>query len=1116
MVINEVLFNPPGTDTPNQYIEFRGTPNSVITPGTYFVAVDGEKAGNPGRIENVFDLSGVPVGGNGFLVLLQKGGPYRPSANSTILENAGSGAGWGSGSSSTIRHTGRNGATALGHASLTFFLIQTANPPYPGDDIDKDDDGTPDGAIFAGWTVLDSLGVLDADGLGDCVYALVNFRRSTPPGNTAKALGVIVPIAFTPSYAGRCSNSNGATATNWVASDNLGGSVPAWELGSAATTYPSSLSNAPLNHIGDPNFGAPAIPGVVVSVSAVPLAVTEGGSAQPFNLALTAAPSGKVTLEISSGPPLGLSADGGLSFTNNVFVALSNTAPMSVLVRATADSVLGTMPRFATVTNSVAASEDALRYPVSSLIPDVQVSIVENGFLVINEVKANPPGTNDVPWEFIELRGSPGLVLSNVQLLVINGSASSDPGRVVSSFNLAGFPVGTNGLVLVAPTNLPYAPVLGTTTILDSRFNTPGGLLGNGTISLTLVGSASAIAEGQDLDKGDNGVLEGLPGDAVVLDAVGFWTGASSDIVYGGVALQLPGASPDAATRFPGDTRPLKASAWFYGSLSGPNPDSLRYSDSGVSANFPPGAVLSPGEWNRLPPLFAAVTPVSGVIGDPANPVARFEITNWFSLSGSPTIWAASTNPAVIANSNILTSIKATGSGTLTLIPVGVGYSEITIYAADGVMTGRVSFAYAASAPGREGGIWHLGASDGSTALAVDHDFMVMGDDENQTLRLYPRNYSEVAISTYDMTPFLGLPDVQSGLPREVDVEASTRVGNRFFWMGSLGHSTAGESRTNRTRVFTTDLVAVGAASTLSYAGRYDFLKLDLINWDKLNLHGKGTNYYGFEASDAAGVSPKEPDGSGFAVEGLSMLPGNSNVAYVGFRAPIVPPTNRTYALLVPVLNFATLAAGNAPAGSAQFGSPVELDLYGRGIRSIEAGTNGFLIIGGPPGAGTGQYPQDFRLYSWSGIPGDNPQQRAGDLNGLNPEGIVEIPFQPWTATNRVQIVSDQGSVEFYGDGVPAKRLTVPNFRKSRTDWVELGNVTKPVPIITACEILSSTVRLKWRSLSNEVYSVQVSADKQLELWTNAPGDVVAQGPFAQKELPRTAASGFYRVIAQP
>ena len=168
LFINEILFNPPGgTDPPNEYVELRGTPNAVLTNGTYLVAVEGDTNGNPGTIQNVFDLSGRVIGGNGFLVLLQKTNTYVVNTNATILVNTGNADGFGSGSSSSIGHRGEAGQTELEGGSFTFFLIQTTNPPAIGVDIDANNDGIPDGTDFASWTVLESVGVLDDDGLGD-------------------------------------------------------------------------------------------------------------------------------------------------------------------------------------------------------------------------------------------------------------------------------------------------------------------------------------------------------------------------------------------------------------------------------------------------------------------------------------------------------------------------------------------------------------------------------------------------------------------------------------------------------------------------------------------------------------------------------------------------------------------------------------------------------------------------------------------------------------------------------------------------------------------------------------------------------------------------------------
>src|SRR5262245_10223982 len=167
LCINEILFNPPGVDSTNEYVELRGTPNLVLPDGTYLLSVEGDAQENPGTVQNIFDLSGRRVGQNGFLVLLQKFHRYRPNPFSAVLTNADTGEGWGSGSSSSIRHRGENGQTELENASCTFFLIQTANPPSIGDDIDADNDGVPDSLNFSTWTVLDSVGILDSDSADD-------------------------------------------------------------------------------------------------------------------------------------------------------------------------------------------------------------------------------------------------------------------------------------------------------------------------------------------------------------------------------------------------------------------------------------------------------------------------------------------------------------------------------------------------------------------------------------------------------------------------------------------------------------------------------------------------------------------------------------------------------------------------------------------------------------------------------------------------------------------------------------------------------------------------------------------------------------------------------------
>jgi hypothetical protein len=736
-------------------------------------------------------------------------------------------------------------------------------------------------------------------------------------------------------------------------------------------------------------------------------------------------------------------------------------------------------------------------------------------WLLFSEVKVNPPGTNDAGSEFIELSGFPGVVLSNVLVLGINGNNDSDPGVVTYVLGLDGQVLGANGLLLITPTNSPYSASPDTTVVQDAQLNQPGGVFGNGTLSLFVLTTGSLVRVGDDLDKGDNGMLEGLPADATVQDSIGWSDGGKDDQVYALATLELDSAAPDAAVRFPGRIMPNDAVAWFYGELLAPDPLTLEFDPRVVSPAFPAWTVLTPGRVNNTAPRVALAEPVSGVIGDAGNPALFFQVDDAEVSSAALTVSAASSNSAVVPSTNLQLTAISPGKWKLALDPIGVGYSDIVLMASDGSVTGRVSVPYAASAPGRAGTVWFIGASDGSTAVPVDPDYVLLGDDENQILRAYQKSVSGLAVEQFDMTPFLGLPDIDSGMPREVDIEASTRVGNRLYWMGSHGHSAEGETRTNRTRIFATDLVAGSSPPVLVYAGRYDYLKTDLIEWDSMNMHGKGSNYYGLAASDADNVPPKAPDGSGLAIEGLSMMRGSTTGAYIGFRAPIVPAHDRNFALIVPILNFADVVDNQRAAGSCRFGPPIELDLYGRGIRSIEGSAQGFMVIGGPAAGSTGPYPADFRLYTWSGLAGEHAQQRTADLNGLNPEGLVGLPPGAWAPGTEVTVLSDSGVTLFYGDDVQAKHLAIRNFKKCRTDVVQLGAAVKPAPLITGATMSGDKLRLRWRALGGEGYVVEARREGEAR-WRQV-GSVIAPGPYAEAWVGLAAPWELFRVrVAAP
>ncbi len=1122
LLINEILFNPPGLDSTNEYIELRGTPNLVIPEGTYLVSIEGDSDGNPGTVQNLFNLSGLRIGQNGFLVLLQKFHRYRPNPLSTVITNSDSGQGWGSGSSSSVHHRGEDGQNELENASCTFFLIQTDMEPSIGDDIDSGNNGVPDGAEFASWTILDSVGILDNDGDGDIAYGKINFRRDRAPGNDASASGNVVPVPFTAAYVARNGNSTDWTPTNWVASGNLLGNAPRWFLGgNSATlgtnTFPANRAKAALNHLGSPNFKAPVIPSVIVRESGTNTLVSRGGLKDSYLLNLSTRPAGGVTIQVDAELPLEVSTDGGRTYGARRTFTATTTTSRKVLVRAPDDGMVGPSSMTALINQSVIATLDPTRYPLDTIVRPVSVTVLDPKVVLLSEAKVNPPGSQDAPYEFVEIKGPPSKVLTNLFLLSVQGNGSGNPGRADLVVNLTGQRFGTNGLLMVAAPGNPYSFAPGTSVLLAPPLAAPGGALDNGSVSLLLVGSSQPISQGADLDNGNNGTLEGLPKGAVILDAIGWSNGGNGDEIYGGVDLTQHSFTPDAATRLPTSDTPRSLSSWMVGDLAGASGDSLIYDSSNISSNLPLGSVMTPGIVNRSGPRLspAPLRPVSGVIGDPANEVVTFTVSDPDSPAATLIVTATSANQAVVPNANLTLTPHSGGRWTLALEPVGVGYSDIILQVSDGLYQRVGLLHYAASVQGRPGGQWHTWMSDASTAIAIDANWMFVGNDEDQVLRIFSRTNSGPPVAARDFSSLLALVDFyDDGRPKEVDIEASTRVGNRIFWLGSHSHAFNATERTNRARLFATDLSGSGTNAHLTFLGHYDFLKLDLLAWDANNLHGKGANHYGLAASAAIGVDPKAPDGSGFNLEGLCMAPGSTTNAYIAFRAPLVPPANRANALLIPVRNFAQLATRGGAPGSARFGTPIELNLGGRGVRSIEGTATNYLIIAGPPGAGQNLPPPgNFKLFTWTGNPADQPQQRDTDLTGLNPEGIVELPPGSWTPLTQFQLVSDNGTNKYYGDDLEAKHLPIPQFKKFRTDRVALGNVTSSA-LIKSVVLSDAVTTVSWLAAQGTTYRLQTKSGLDRD-WIDIPGDVLATNGVAYKTLaPTPDPQCFFRVIS--
>ncbi len=306
-------------------------------------------------------------------------------------------------------------------------------------------------------------------------------------------------------------------------------------------------------------------------------------------------------------------------------------------------------------------------------------------------------------------------------------------------------------------------------------------------------------------------------------------------------------------------------------------------------------------------------------------------------------------------------------------------------------------------------------------------------------------------MATFDFTADLALTDVSGGgNPREVDLEASARLGNRIYWLASNGNSSGGTSRPNRQRLFATDVTGTGAGATLTFVGFYSGLRTDLLAWDAGNGHGLGAGYYGLAASAAVGTAPEAADpastpagqGRGFNIEGLEFAT-DGTTAYLAFRAPNVPTPERPNALVVPVTNLASLVTSGGPA---TFGTPFTWDLDLGGVRELRKNSvDQYVILSGRAVDGD---PTQQALWSWDGNPATAPVRRGADLGTANGggsgqgsyEAIASVP-DALTGTSTLRLFADSGDTIWYGDGIIAKELPVTQHRKSHSSVFGLGGV---------------------------------------------------------------------------
>jgi hypothetical protein len=291
------------------------------------------------------------------------------------------------------------------------------------------------------------------------------------------------------------------------------------------------------------------------------------------------------------------------------------------------------------------------------------------------------------------------------------------------------------------------------------------------------------------------------------------------------------------------------------------------------------------------------------------------------------------------------------------------------------------------------------GACDASGAVPIDDRHFAVADDEDNVIRVYDAFAGGKPVRRTNLSKQMAL--ARKG---ESDIEAATSVGGRAFWLSSHARNAHGEVDPNRSLLITTDLPALDAR--LEVQGQvYRHLLEDL-------EHAPALERYALER--AADLPPKAP--GGLNIEGLTAMP--EGPLLIGFRNPI--PAGK--ALLVPLVN----PDAAYSAGPLRFGTPLELDLMGLGVRSLSHWRGQYLIAAGPAGDGGPR-----RLYRWQG-PGAQPVLLAeGAFEDANPEAFFTAE-----SNDEILVLSDDG--ERLIGGKACKKLGPKRHKQFRGLWLRL------------------------------------------------------------------------------
>lgn len=213
-----------------------------------------------------------------------------------------------------------------------------------------------------------------------------------------------------------------------------------------------------------------------------------------------------------------------------------------------------------------------------------------------NEVQIDPLIAIDGSDEYIELINTELTlgVMNGLTLVIADGRAGAENGRVLESIDLSGYSTGPNGLTVIGDSyedNPPYS--LSPLTAAEDPDGFTGGDVKENSGVILLLTKGAKPAEASNIS---------AIAAADIVDSIGFGISPNPAAV-----LIAPGFEPDNISRYPGNFAPNSAASWFSGeleaSLNTTDPDYNISYGAAFSGTYQGGA--SPGRYNH------AATPTS-------------------------------------------------------------------------------------------------------------------------------------------------------------------------------------------------------------------------------------------------------------------------------------------------------------------------------------------------------------------------------------------------------------------------------------------------------------------------------------------------------------------------